>query len=221
MADARPDFFALLGLAPPITVDDVKQAYLARVKTAHPDHGGATTNFLALQDAFNKAIEYATFRTDRMKWLGVQAERYAAQEAVTRQIEQLGGRVEVKSIDWMKRSFGEDFAQLMDRIVGVELRGPHITDHTLELLVREQPVLQQLQQLDLTESKISNLGVLMLRVFQELRRLDLTGTPVNNGALHIAEWLPELEWLGIGKTQITLLGKMKTRFLRPRLQLAS
>ena len=28
------------------------------------------------------------------------------------------------SIPWMKRSFGEDFAQLMDRITGVTLRGP-------------------------------------------------------------------------------------------------
>ncbi len=213
----RPEFFDVLGIAPPVTIDDVKQAYLAKVKSAHPDRGGNVDDFRRLQEAFDQATKYASFRADRMKWLGVQVERYAAQEAVIDRIGSLGGRVEVVSISWMKRSFGEDFSQLMDRIVGITLRGPTITDPTLELLVREQPVLQTLQSIDLTDSRISDTGALMLRVFQELRRVDLTGAPVTNEALHLADWLPELRWLGMRGTRATIVGKLKMKISHPLL----
>jgi hypothetical protein len=213
----RPEFFEVLGLAPPVTVDDVKQAYLEKVKLAHPDHGGNVEDFRRLQEAFEQAVNYANFRADRMKWLGVQAERYAAQEAVIKQFEALGGRVEMTSISWMKRSFGEDFAQLMDRVVGVTLRGPTITDATLELLVREQPVLQTLQSIDLVDTRISDFGALMLRVFQELRRVDLSRTPVTSEALHLADWLPELRWLGVRGTRVSIVGKLKAKFSHPLL----
>ena len=213
----RPEFFDVLGLAPPVTIDDIKQAYIEKVKSAHPDRGGNVDDFRRLQEAFDQATKYANFRADRMKWLGVQAERYAAQEAVIHEIESLGGRVELASISWMKRSFGEDFAQLMDRIVGLTLRGSAIGDATLELLVREQPVLQTLQSIDLADSKISDSGALMLRVFQELRRVDLSRTPVTNESLHLADWLPELRWLGIRGTHATIVGKLKTKFSHPLL----
>src|SRR5262245_56870924 len=137
----RPEFFNVLGLAPPVTVDDIKQAFLEKVKSAHPDHGGDAHDFRRLQEAFEQAMNYANFRSDRMKWLGVQVERYAMQEALVKHIESLGGRVEVASITWMKRSFGEDFSQLMDRIVGITLDGPSVTDADVEFLVREQPAL--------------------------------------------------------------------------------
>lgn len=213
----RPEFFDVLGLAPPVTVDDIKQAYLEKVKTAHPDRGGEIASFRKLQEAFDQAINYANFRSDRMKWLGVQVERYAVQEAVVKHIESLGGQVEMASISWMKRSFGEDFAQLMDRIVGVTLHGPSITDATLEYLVREQPVLQTLQSIDLADANISDFGALMLRVFQELRRIDLSRTPVTNEALYLAEWLPELRWLGTRGTKATVVGKLKMKFSHPLL----
>jgi hypothetical protein len=158
----RPEFFDVLGLAPPVTVDDVKQAYLERVKSAHPDQGGSIEEFRRVQEAFDQAVKYTSFRADRMKWLGVQVERYAAQEEVIKQIESLGGTVDISSITWMKRSFGEDFAQLMDRIVGITLRGPSVTDKTLEVLVREQPALQTLQSIDLRDSSISDFGALFV-----------------------------------------------------------
>lgn len=213
----RPEFYDVLGLAPPISVDDVKQAYLEKVKTAHPDRGGDPKAFRDLQEAFDQAMQYANFRSDRMKWLGVQAERYAAQEALIDKLEALGGRVEITSIPWMKRSFGEDFAQLMNRIVGVTLRGPAVNDATIEFLVREQSVLQTIQSVDLAESKISDHGALLLRVFQELRRIDLSGSQVTNESLHLADWLPELRWLGVRGTRVTMIGKLKTRFRHPLL----
>ena len=51
----RPEFFDVLGLAPPVTVDDIKQAYLEKVKTAHPDRGGEIASFRKLQEAFDQA----------------------------------------------------------------------------------------------------------------------------------------------------------------------
>ena len=38
-------FMVLLGLLPPYTLDDVKRAYLDKVRTAHPDHGGDLDDF--------------------------------------------------------------------------------------------------------------------------------------------------------------------------------
>lgn len=213
----RPEFFDVLGLAPPITIDDVKQAYLDKVKTAHPDKGGNAEVFQKLQQAFEQATQYAHFRVDRMKWLGVQVERYSAQQELVKHVESLGGKVEQQSIDWMKRSFGEDFSQLMDRIISISLPAPSTTDATLEMLVREQPVLQTLQSIDLSGAQITDAGALMLRVFQELRRVDLTNTPVTNESLHLADWLPELKWLGVRGTNVSMVGKLKTKLSHPML----
>ena len=44
----RLEFLAVLGLAPPVTEEDVKQAYLVKARTAHPDQGG---NVEAIQAA--------------------------------------------------------------------------------------------------------------------------------------------------------------------------
>lgn len=219
MADDRPEFFEVLGLAPPITADDVKQAYLEKAKKIHPDHGGDAAAFHQLQEAMDQAMQYASFRADRMKWLGVQAERYSAQESLIEHIESLGGKVTVEAIPWMKRSFGEDFAQLMDRVTGVTLRGTHVDDTTIEYLVCEQRVLQTIHVLDLAESRISDHGALLLRAFQELRRVDLSGTQVTNESLHLADWLPELRWLGVGGTRVSTVGKLKMKFRHPKLAL--
>jgi hypothetical protein len=123
----------------------------------------------------------------------------------------MGGKAELASIPWMKRSFGEDFSQLMDRITSVTLRGTKVDDATIDFLVREQPVLQTIHSIDLAESRISDHGALMLRVFQELRRIDLSGTPITNESLHLADWLPELRWLGVRGTRATMVGKLKTK----------
>ena len=61
-AEARPDFLVALGLIPPCTVEDVKQAFLAKVKTAHPDVGGDAAEFRKLQEAYERATEWAKFR---------------------------------------------------------------------------------------------------------------------------------------------------------------
>ena len=41
----RLEFLGILGLAPPVTEEDVKQAYLVKARTAHPDQGGSVEKF--------------------------------------------------------------------------------------------------------------------------------------------------------------------------------
>ena len=62
----RPDFMVALGLLPPYSPADVKQAYFEKVKTAHPDKGGNVADFLKLQEAFRQATEYVEFRKSRI-----------------------------------------------------------------------------------------------------------------------------------------------------------
>lgn len=71
---ARPDFMISLGLGPPYRVDDVKQAYLERAKLLHPDKGGSMPQFLRLQDAFERATEYAASREHEVMWAAAQVE---------------------------------------------------------------------------------------------------------------------------------------------------
>ena len=73
------------------------------------------------------------------------------------------------------------------------------------------------QSIDLSDANVSDLGVLLLRVFQELRRVDLSRTQITNEALYLAEWLPELRWLGVRGTKATLVGKLKMKFSHPLL----
>ena len=41
----------------PCSPEDVKQAYLAKAKLAHPDAGGNTQQFVELQTAYERAME--------------------------------------------------------------------------------------------------------------------------------------------------------------------
>ena len=66
---ARPEFAVTLGLLPPYTVDDVKRAYLDKVKDAHPDRGGDRAEFDRIQHAYEQANEYLRFRADRRQWM--------------------------------------------------------------------------------------------------------------------------------------------------------
>lgn len=54
------DPFAVLGLAPTATPDQVKAAYRAKARTMHPDVGGDPGTFLAMKVAAETALEYAS-----------------------------------------------------------------------------------------------------------------------------------------------------------------
>jgi hypothetical protein len=51
-----PRCLGVLGLSWPCTVAEVKQAYRRLVKQAHPDGGGTQDEFLALQEAYEQAL---------------------------------------------------------------------------------------------------------------------------------------------------------------------
>jgi hypothetical protein len=198
----RPDFMKALGLLPPYTPEDVRMAYRERAKQAHPDHGGSVQDFVKLQEAYDKAVEYVTFSVNRRQWLGAQVERYVEQEQVLAEVRRRGGQVEIEELDWLKRSIGEDFAILTDRLRGICLRRQEDGDRFLHLLATHQKALQHLLWLDLAGSRISDDGLMQLAGLAQLERLDVSGTSLTEGGLSVLEWLPRLRWLNLSGTSI-------------------
>jgi hypothetical protein len=219
--EGRPDFMVTLGLLPPYAVEDVKQAYFEKVKTAHPDAGGTVPEFLKLQQAFEQAMQYAEFRASRMKWLATNMERFVAQSVVVQALVERGAEVDTEQVDWLKRWFGDDFAQVTETVAGISIQGPRVTDETIELLVKECRTLDRLKRLDLRASRISDGGLQCLRVFHRLERLDLRCTPTTVRAPQVAAWFPALVWLGIESERVRRTERLWLRWRRPQLELAA
>ena len=208
----RREFLTVLGLAPPVTEEDVKQAYLDKCKVAHPDHGGDVSEFKRLQEAFEQATEYARFKASRMQWLSQWVEQYAEQEQVIEQIKTLGGSVEVKSSDPLTRSIGPDFAVVLDKVVGIRLSGPKIDDRVILQLAGQRRMLAGLRKLALVDTAVTQAGLLQLRPFEMLRHLDLSGTSVNPVALDaLLRELRLLETIVLEGTGIGWPARMKLR----------
>ncbi len=189
----RLDFLTVLGLAPPVTVEDVKQAYLEKVKTAHPDHGGDQQQFVRVHEAYEKATEYARFKAGRMQWLSRWVEQYAEQQQAVAEIQALGGKVEFESIDWATQSIGNDFATVLERIIAINFSGPTVDDQTLAQLGARRRMLLGVQRLALVETKITSAGLKELHSFDSLHHLDLSGTRVELHDLQLL--LPHLDRL--------------------------
>jgi hypothetical protein len=198
------DFLHVLGLAQPVTVNDVKQAYLEKAKAAHPDHGGDPQQFIRLQEAFEKAMEYARFKAGRMQWLSRWVEQYAEQQQLVDEIKALGGEVNVESVDWLAQSIGSDFATVQERVVSICLTGRHVDDGILLKMGIERRILAGLQRLELVKTKVTSLGLRQLYDCHSLLHLDLSGTSVSLTAVEsLIEKLRQLESivlrdLGIG-----------------------
>jgi hypothetical protein len=216
-AEARPEFLMTLGLIPPCTVEDVKQAYLAKVKTAHPDIGGDPAEFRKLQEAYERATEWAKFRASRIAWLGNWVEKYAEQETLTAEIQRRGGTVKVEGVDWLRRSFGDDFSQVAAKIHGIELTGPAVDDNTLSWLGNHRQILTSLRSINLARSAVTDAGVQHLAAFPSLREVDLAETKVTGDGLIFLERLPDLEWLGVHGASIGMIARMKLKFKYPKL----
>jgi len=213
--DHNLDFLAVLGLTPPVTVEDVKQAYLEKAKSAHPDRGGNTSDFVRLQKAFEQATEYAEFKAGRMQWLTRWVEQYAEQEELVKYIKSLGGTISVTQADSLTKSIGQDFATVLERIHGIQLSGPRITDEVLLHLGRQRRILAGLKRLDLIDTAVTSIGLRQLHDLDSLEQLDLSGTQVGFHAVEsLVRELPRLETLGLSNTPINLWSRMKLRFVR-------
>lgn len=204
----RPLFMEILGLAPPYNLEDVHKAYKAKAITLHPDRGGSPQDFLKLQDAYSQAQEYVRFSDGRRQWLTSQVEPYLRQQEIVQEVEQRGGKVEIESVDWMQRSFG-DFAALADRLRKIRLRDAKDADEFLGFLGSRSKDLRYLISLDLTGSQVTDAGLARLEPLRSLQRLHLSRTAVTADGLEVLDVLPEVEWVNLARTSIGWWGRWR------------
>jgi hypothetical protein len=206
------EFLAILGLKPPVSVEDVKQAYLDKAKNAHPDRGGDARDFMRLHEAFEQATEYARFKAGRMQWLSGWVEQYAEQQELVDEIKTLGGEADVESVESLGQTIGSDFATVMDRLVGVRLSGPHIDDAMIIPFAAKLRRQSGVHRLELIDTSVTAVGLRELHRCDSLRHLDLSGTKVG---LQVVESLlgalDRLETLGIHDSGIGWAARMKLR----------
>ena len=210
--DPALEFLAVLGLKPPVTVDDVKQAYIDKAKDAHPDRGGDPQAFMRLHEAFEQATEYARFKAGRMQWLSGWVEQYAEQQEIINEVKSLGGETEVESVESLGQTLGTDFAAVMDRLARVRLSGQHIDDSTFIPLAERLRRQAGVPCVELVNTSVTGVALRELYRFDSLRHLDLSGTkvaaPVAEGLLGA---LDRLETLGLRDSGIGWATRMKLK----------
>jgi hypothetical protein len=204
----RPPFMVKLGLMPPYMPEDVEKAYLARIKDIRPDLGGDPQPFYDVQIAYMQAKEYLKFRGDRRGWIAKQMEAYIAEQEVVDRLKAFGAEVETNALDWLQKSFG-DFAELTEKILSVRLHDSVNGDEIIEYLVSVHEKLLELRSLDLAGCGITDASVRQLSVFRRLKELNLNRTPITWEALHIVQWLPELETVHVEGTGLSWLTRRK------------
>jgi hypothetical protein len=197
----RPEFAVTLGLLPPYTIEDVKRAYLEKVKDAHPDRGGDRAEFDRIQRAYEQGNEYLRFRSDRRNWIAARMEEYLAVEALLGKLRALGADVDTLMLDWVRRSFG-DFANLTESIVGVRMVNAANAAELVDAMIRDQAILPALKRLELPGCQVIDRLAMQLRVFKRLEHLDLSHTAITEKALAVVDFLPELTSMTIDGTSV-------------------
>lgn len=177
----RKPFLERLGLSLPVTPKDVKQAYFAKAKLAHPDHGGESAEFRALQEAFEEALKFAERNRKRLPWIGLQMPMYVSQREILKLVEKWGGEVEVQKLDWLEGTVGADFTAIADRLVEINLSGKPIDDAQLMQLAEQEDGLKYLEVLRLANTQVGDDGIAKVAGVSNLRYLDLRGTHVSRG----------------------------------------
>jgi hypothetical protein len=191
-----------------VTAEDVKQAYLAKAMAAHPDRGGDPAEFVRLQKAYEDAKEFVQFKAGKLEWLASKIEAYSQQQEVVTETIGRGGEVEMEEADWLRKSFGDDFGHVADKLVAVRLRGPSADDVFAVLLGFRADSLQDLAVLDLSGGRLTDEGLLQLKGLKNLRSLDLRGTAVGRLATEAPQWFEHLEFLGLPTGAVGLLSRM-------------
>ncbi|MFZ4635875.1 MAG: hypothetical protein ACOYMC_00585 [Pirellulales bacterium] len=204
----HPECLMILGLRPPLTLEDVKQAYMAKAMKAHPDRGGDPQEFIRLQKAFDDATEFVKFKASKLEWLASKIDAYAQQQEVATETIERGGSIEMEETDWLRRSFGEDFGHVADKLVAVRLPGGRADDVFAILLGFRADSLKDLAMLDLSGGTITDEGLLQLKELKNLRHLDLRGTRVGKLAADVPGWFENLEFLGLPKGAVGMFARM-------------
>lgn len=204
----RPECLVVLGLVPPVTLEDVKQAYLVRAREAHPDRGGSQEHFVRVQQAFEEANEFVKFKANKLEWLASKIDAYSQQQEVVSETIERGGSVEMEETDWLRKSFGDDFGHVADKLVAVRLPNERADDVFCILLGFRADSLKDLVTLDLSGGTLTDEGLLQLKSLTSLRRLDLRGTKVGKLAGEIPAWFERLEFLGLPKGSLGMLARL-------------
>ncbi|MCP4195255.1 MAG: hypothetical protein GY768_32035 [Planctomycetaceae bacterium] len=208
--ESRPAFMVQLGLLPPYAHDDVKQAYLAKSRLAHPDRGGSVADFHALREAYDAAKEYIDYQGDRRSWIAAMVEKSIAQDVVVAKIESLGAEVRTTTLGWLEQSLG-DFASLTETVESITLHNSEAGDRLIEQLLNHQQTLDNLQHLDLAGSQLSDSSVERLHVFSRISSLNLSKTAVTNQMLSIVGRLPTLTRLELSGTKVSWLKRQQVK----------
>ncbi|MBM4020941.1 MAG: hypothetical protein FJ284_01620 [Planctomycetes bacterium] len=207
-AGQRPECLVVLGLIPPVTLDDVKQAYLVRAREAHPDRGGSQEAFVRLQQAFEDASDFVKFKASKLEWLASKIDAYAQQQEVVTETIERGGSAEMEETDWLRKSFGDDFGHVADKLVTVRLANERADDVFCILLGFRTDSLKDLATLDLAGGTLTDEGLHQLKGLAHLRHLDLRGTRVGKIAAEIPGWFERLEFLGLPKNALGMLARL-------------
>lgn len=205
---SRPECLVVLGLLPPVTLDDVNQAYKAKAMAAHPDRGGDAKTFIAIKQAYEDACEYVKFKAGKLEWLASKIDAYAQQQEVVTETIERGGEVEMEEVDWLTKSFGEDFGHVADKLVRVTLRNEKADDVFAILLGFRTESLKDLSVLDLAGGTITDEGLLQFKGFESLKYLDLRGTKVGKLSAEIPSWFHKLEFLGLPTGAVGMLARL-------------
>ena len=131
-----------------------------------------------------------------MTWLSSHVEQYAAQQEFIGQIERRGGAAEIEPVDWLNKSFGADFAQLVSRVVGLRISGPEFGDDTIADVLSERQMFANLHWLDLSGSRLTD-GRGPARDFAPAAAARFASTQVGRQAADLVKLLPHLNWIGL------------------------
>jgi hypothetical protein len=216
----RPQFMAVLGLLPPYTLEDVREAYRVKALAAHPDRGGDAAEFNRLSEAYDRAIDYVTLQGDRRAWIAAQVECHLAQEEVAAEVARRGGQVEYERMEWVKATWGEGFELLADRLRTIRVRGLADGDSFLAFLSGRNP--PYLSGLDLANSRVTNAALRHLAGFPVLQWLDLTGADVTLAAVREALGrVASLVYLNLKGTRVGWLGRRALARQFPRIRVVA
>lgn len=198
-----------LGLAPPYAIEDVQQAYREKAKQAHPDRGGSSAQFHAIQDAFEQAQAYLEFRSDRRAWIAGRMARYVALEEAVGRLRSLGASVTTVMPRWLEQSFG-DFAQLTETAVLVRAVDAPNGDQLVAALVADHAALRDLEAIELPGCRVSDEAAISLGAFQLIKRINLSRTPVTSRVLALVDDVPSLQALLLDGSNVGWWSRRRT-----------
>jgi hypothetical protein len=206
----RPPCMVWLGLMPPYTQEDVKQAYRLKAKTAHPDAGGSQREFNELQTVYEHAQEFVEFYGDRRHWIGKLTERYIRQCECAQALEAFGATIELDQEHWRREAM-EDFSILTQIVIGIRWNREHGVEELFSVLRTYENCLSKLRLLDLGGSDYSDRHLNELLRLERLVRIDLRQTQASLQTIRPLCELPDLEVINLRRSRVSWVQTLSLR----------